>query len=83
MQNINLEHHPMFVTSAYVTYINDIDNDKIIDHVNYLDSKVPNVRRQRSNAGGFQTNDIFPLPYDYTSNLNFQYYEANSNFLIQ
>jgi len=66
MKNINLEHHPMFVTSAYVTYINDIDNTKIIEHVDNLRNNVPNVRRQRSNVGGFQTVDIHPLPYDFS-----------------
>ena len=65
MQNIHLEHHPMFVTSAYTTYVQDIDNSKIIEHVNYLDNNVPNVRRQRSNAGGFQTTDIYPMPFDF------------------
>jgi len=65
MNNIHLEHYPMFVTSAYVTYVEDIDNTKISEHVYHLDKNVPNVRRQRSNAGGFQTNDIYPMPYDY------------------
>ena len=65
MQNIHLEHHPMFVTSAYTTYVQDIDNSKITEHVNYLDNNVPNVRRQRSNAGGFQTTDIYPMPFDF------------------
>ncbi len=55
----------MFVTSAYVTYVKDIDNSKITEHVNYLDNNVPDVRRQRSNAGGFQTNDIYPMPFDF------------------
>lgn len=65
MQNIHLEHHPMFVTSTYVTYVEGINNSKITEHVNYLDNNVPNVRRQRSNAGGFQTTDIYPMPFDF------------------
>ena len=65
MNNIHLEYNPMFVTASYVTYVDNIDLSKISEHVNYLDKHVPNVRRQRSNAGGFQTEDIHPLPYDF------------------
>lgn len=49
--------HNLFVTSCYVTYLNDIDNLKITDQA--LHHEKNSSSNKRSNKGGYQTEPIF------------------------
>lgn len=49
--------HQLFVTSCYVTYLDEIDNSRIAEKALYHEATTSS--NQRSNKGGYQTQPIF------------------------